>query len=204
MTRCRIDDLCHNIRNFIVALKGMALEIERGVEADTPADDLLSITAKLKHRCQDLEQFLSHVLGRNGPDLREMAVRIAWAYLGTPYRWGGDDPIEGLDCSGFVIEVLKSVGVLPRFGDWSADSLYTHFSGLGLEVSHPVRGGLVFFFSGPRAIHVELCLDDRLTIGASGGSARTLTLSDAATQNAYVKIRPLASHTSPARFIDPF
>ena len=43
---------------------------------------------------------------------KNMAFEIAWHLLGTPYRWGGDDPILGFDCSGFIVEILKSVGVL--------------------------------------------------------------------------------------------
>ena len=30
----------------------------------------------------------------------------AMALLGTPYRWGGEDPATGLDCSGLVLFVV--------------------------------------------------------------------------------------------------
>jgi len=33
----------------------------------------------------------------------------------TFYLWGGDDPLAGFDCSGFVIEILKSVGILEEW-----------------------------------------------------------------------------------------
>lgn len=40
---------------------------------------------------------------------------IAQRYLGTPYRWGGESPSTGFDCSGFVQYVFSRVGVsLPR------------------------------------------------------------------------------------------
>ena len=54
--------------------------------------------------------------------MRSVATKVAWHYLGTPYIWGGDD-FSGFDCSGFVIEILKSVGILPRDGDWTAAML---------------------------------------------------------------------------------
>lgn len=40
----------------------------------------------------------------------------ALSLLGVPYRWGGDDPTRGLDCSGLVRHVFKAVGLadLPR------------------------------------------------------------------------------------------
>ena len=49
-------------------------------------------------------------------DKRELFVDVLWNYLGTWYSWGGDDP-EGFDCSGLVVEGLKSVGMIPRGGD---------------------------------------------------------------------------------------
>jgi peptidoglycan DL-endopeptidase CwlO len=45
----------------------------------------------------------------------ERVVAIAQRYLGTPYRWGGESPSTGFDCSGFVQYVFSRVGVsLPR------------------------------------------------------------------------------------------
>lgn len=36
-------------------------------------------------------------------------------YLGTPYKWGGDDMYNGVDCSGFVKNLYGKIGVsLPR------------------------------------------------------------------------------------------
>ena len=49
-------------------------------------------------------------------------MATALSYRGTPYVWGGDDP-SGFDCSGFVLECLKSVGLLPERADLTADRL---------------------------------------------------------------------------------
>ncbi len=36
-------------------------------------------------------------------------------YLGVPYKWGGTDPAQGLDCSGFTQRAFRDVGIeLPR------------------------------------------------------------------------------------------
>ncbi len=42
-------------------------------------------------------------------------TRLAMQYLGARYRWGGNDPRTGVDCSGFVKLVYEQLGVrLPR------------------------------------------------------------------------------------------
>ena len=134
--------------------------------------------------------------------MKDVATRIAWSYLGTPYRWGGDDP-SGFDCSGFCIEILKSVDKLPRDGDWTAAGLWKVF--VGNRVTVPAEGCLVFWRNTTEEIiHVEYCLDDELSIGASGGGSRTKTEQDAYDQNAYVKIRPFKSRHGLAGFVDPF
>jgi cell wall-associated NlpC family hydrolase len=132
---------------------------------------------------------------------REIAERVAWSFLGKPYIWGGDDPIAGFDCSGFVIEILRSVGILPRAGDWTAAQLMDKFP----IVSNPTNGCLVFWENAEKkVIHVEYCLDSRLSIGASGGGSKTITVEDAIKQNAYIRIRPFRERTGIAGYCDPF
>jgi cell wall-associated NlpC family hydrolase len=42
-------------------------------------------------------------------------TRLAMRYLGVRYRWGGNDPRTGMDCSGFVKLIYEQMGVrLPR------------------------------------------------------------------------------------------
>jgi hypothetical protein len=56
--------------------------------------------------------------------LRAKAAEYVWTFLGLPYRWGGDDPIQGFDCSGLIVEVLQAVGLLPHGSDLTANGLY--------------------------------------------------------------------------------
>lgn len=138
-------------------------------------------------------------------DNKQIAINIAWKFLGTPYIWGGDDAMGGFDCSGFVIEVLKSVGVLPRRGDWTAQGLWDRLQP-DFQVEKPDEGCLVFWenLAKVRIIHVELCLNNEVSIGASGGGSKTLTLEDAIKQNAFVKVRPFRSRSNIRGFVDPF
>lgn len=131
----------------------------------------------------------------------EIATQVAWSYLGRFYRWGGDDP-GGFDCSGFVIEILKSVGKLPRTGDWTAQGLYDHFA--DQKCLNSQEGCLVFWQGRTKIVHVEYCLTESLSIGASGGGSKTKTEADAIAQNAFIKIRPFASRPQVRGLVDPF
>ncbi|NVN90970.1 MAG: C40 family peptidase [Desulfuromonadales bacterium] len=48
-------------------------------------------------------------------DMGFIAARTAERFVGIPYRWGGDNVVEGMDCSGFVRAVYNLCGVsIPR------------------------------------------------------------------------------------------
>ena len=135
--------------------------------------------------------------------LRAIAVDYGRAFLGTPYRWGGDDPMSGFDCSGFVVEVLQGVGILPHNRDYSAHDLLTIFRP-GI-VAGGYAGCLAFWLDDlGRATHVMLMIDNGLVMGAAGGGSSTITASDAIRMNAFLKIRPLSYRKGTLVIIDPF
>lgn len=53
-------------------------------------------------------------MGHNNLLARESAVLLALDLIYEPYVWGGDNPDEGMDCSGFVGYWLKQLKVIPR------------------------------------------------------------------------------------------
>lgn len=119
------------------------------------------------------------------------------AQLGRPYRWGGDDPLQGFDCSGLINEAAQSVGLLGRSEDRTAAAWFTHTR----PITRPPRpGDLLFWMNDAGAVvHVEavdtvLTNGTIITVGASGGTAATNTPAAAVTQNAYVKRRPARPH----------
>ena len=136
----------------------------------------------------------------------DIVLRLAFDKIDKPYIWGGDDGIAGWDCSGLVIELLQSVGLLPHNFDTTALGLYKYF--IGKFTNIPSAGCLAFWGkSVDKIIHTELCFNHYLTIGASGGGSKTLTKEDAIKHNAYVKMRPLydnARRTNPVALVNPF
>jgi len=135
--------------------------------------------------------------------LRAKAAWYATRFIGTPYVWGGDDPMAGFDCSGLVVEVLQAVGRLAHGQDYSAHDLYTIFKPFQVDQGYP--GCLVFWLNDQgKARHVEMMIDNDLLVGASGGGSSTQTLADAIRQNAFIKMRPLRYRGDNFKIIDPF
>lgn len=52
---------------------------------------------------------------RGGMSLRAAVADYGLNFKGTPYKWGGNDLMGGIDCSGFVKQLFGKIGIdLPR------------------------------------------------------------------------------------------
>jgi hypothetical protein len=128
-----------------------------------------------------------HRLPRRAPEtIGTRAVQYARRLVGIPYRWGGDSPNTGFDCSGLVRFVYGHFGVaLPH-------SSYADFD-LGTRVSRgSLRPGDLVFFDGVG--HVGLYIGDGRFIHAphTGTSVQVTSLSDPWYRAAYDGARRLA------------
>ena len=135
--------------------------------------------------------------------LRNRAVLYLEKWIGHFYLWAGDDP-SGFDCSGLIVEVLQSVGLVRHGLDMTADTLYRKFKDRKRDQGY--KGCLVFWLDSARkrAVHVEMMVDEHHTVGASGGGSKTKTIADAVRDNAFVKMRPLGYRGLNYRICDPF
>jgi len=129
----------------------------------------------------------------------------AMSFNGTPYRWGGDDPMGGLDCSGLCLELLQSAGIIPGNIDLNAQGIYTRLTIDGCPVNPEADfGALAFFGKDATAIsHVGFCLNQYEMIEAGGGGSKTKHIKDAMRDNAYVRVRPITNRSDRVAFVKP-
>lgn len=98
---------------------------------------------------------------------RDSAVEYLKKWLMVPYGWGMDD-FSSMDCSGLIMEVLKSVGRFGERRDLTADGLFHLYE--RLAVQNPYKGCLIFWLdkNNGKAKHVAMMVDERFLIHAAG------------------------------------
>jgi len=134
---------------------------------------------------------------------KRIFMSVAVSHLGEPYLWGGDDPV-GWDCSGLVLECLKSVDRWPENKDATADGIKNSFT-VNKFTNKPDTGVIVFFCDDDqRAYHVAICLYPNRIIEAGGGDHTVTTPEIASQKNAYVRVRPFRYDPNHHLLVDPF
>lgn len=119
----------------------------------------------------------------------ELLLSYAMSFLNAPYKYGGET-IDGIDCSGLVQAILRSVGIDPP-GDQTAQALLDYFDKNGTYNKFGL-GSIAFYGKSTTNVsHVAFMIDNYRTIEAGGGDAYTLTRADAISKNAFVRIRLL-------------
>jgi cell wall-associated NlpC family hydrolase len=115
----------------------------------------------------------ARVVGRpaaNPENRGQQIARIARQLVGTPYRYGGEDPTEGFDCSGLVFFTHRQVKLsIPR----TSKAQYRAARPVSLPQAQP--GDLVFFTDRTKLSHVGIYLGDKRFVHAPA-SGRTVSV----------------------------
>lgn len=121
--------------------------------------------------------------------LLNQMIEYSKLFVGKPYIWGGNGP--QFDCSGFVQELLASIGLDPK-GDQSSQTLHDF-----LVHDHRFKqgqgvGALLFYGKNVGGIyHVSMQINQGQMIEAGGGDSTTLTIGEASRRGAMVRVRPI-------------
>lgn len=118
------------------------------------------------------------VAGTPRADAANAVLFRAMSLVGTPYRYGGNTPEGGFDCSGLVGYVFRdAAGVqLPRSSAAMSEIGERKLAGDTLQ-----SGDLVFFRAGRKVSHVGIYVGQRRFVHApnSGGTVRLDSLDGA-------------------------
>lgn len=132
-------------------------------------------------------------------------IDVAKSCLNIPYKWGGKNPLTGLDCSGFVEWCLMSVGFDPP-GVNNAQALHDWLmkQEQNSRGSFLDAGTICFYGESPEKItHVSLMINPHQIIEAGGGGSETVDLAHAQARGACVRIRPFGHRRDLVMVITP-
>jgi cell wall-associated NlpC family hydrolase len=133
-------------------------------------------------------------------------IDYAKMFIGTPYIWGGNGPLSGFDCSGFVQYVLDSCGMDPK-GDQTSQSLFDYFEKQegSVNLIRPKPGALLFYGKTESIItHIAIGIDQYRIIESGGGGRSCRSAEDAKKLDACVRIKPFGHRSDLVKIIMPY
>lgn len=150
----------------------MAPEVIEETGSPEPVTDLWLAKASQEREIQAAQEPESQPDG-----LTLKILESAHSYLGTRYRFGGNSPEEGFDCSGFVQHVFGENGI--ALGRSSREQAR---QGMHVPLSALKPGDLIFFNmrhrKHPRIDHVGLYIGDGQFIHAASSRSRQIKIED--------------------------
>jgi cell wall-associated NlpC family hydrolase len=125
---------------------------------------------------------------------QQMFLNYLLMFIGTPYKLGGNVTQDGgIDCSGLVLEGLRSIGKWGK-GDDTAQGIFNKFKNQTKLKDMYAPGRLLFFGeSSEKITHIAVCLNDYQMIEAGGTD-----------KDGMVRIRPLSWRSDMIAILDIF
>ena len=139
-----------------------------------------------------LPNFVDHSIGREEISIQAMSL------VGVPYRWGGNTPDAGFDCSGlvhYVVQRAASVNLPRTTADMSS-------RGTSIDPDEIAAGDLVFFNTTGRAhSHVGIYVGKLRFVNApsTGGTVRLDYLTNPYWAKHFDGIRRVAPPLAPSK-----
>lgn len=117
------------------------------------------------------------------------------AFIGTPYIYGGDNPLIGFDCSGLVSEGHRAYGLIGFRERFSSQYFFDKYAAKYIPRTngHIQRNDILFFGKEGKIKHVAIALNQDQMIEAGGGDEYTIDISAAGKYDAFVRIRPISN-----------
>ena len=158
-------------RKIMLAKVGPTLEKKvqsaQQPDMDGEDDDILdeSLAALSPVEAENALASSAELLGKwHNPEEKKLFVKVATAFLGAPYRWGGVS-LKGLDCSAFVKKIYELFDVtLPRTAREQA------YVGTAVAREDMIEGDLVFFNTRRSFGHVGIYIGNNEFVHASSGN----------------------------------
>lgn len=157
-------------RKIMLAQAGLTLEkkVKSAQQPDMDEeDDMLDDppTAISPVEAENALASSAELLGKwHNPEEKKLFVKVATAFLGAPYRWGGVS-LKGLDCSAFVKKIYELFDVtLPRTAREQA------YVGTTVAREDMIEGDLVFFNTRRSFGHVGIYIGNNEFVHASSGN----------------------------------
>ncbi len=134
------------------------LSRKEAVELEAAGDEEMAAAAETA--AASLEEARA---GENVANRRQQVVDYSMQFLGCSYRYGGSNPLTGVDCSGFTSFVmLNGAGVsVPRTSGGQASA------GIAVTAAQMQPGDLVCYGSGSSVNHVGMYIGNGQIIHAS-------------------------------------
>ncbi len=142
----------------VTSIEGDWVEVEVDDETGYVSKDYVALSEKLP----TAKTITEVKYGTGVSDVRVSLVQYALQFVGNRYVWGGESLTNGVDCSGFTMQIYARYGVYLPHSSKSQPGCGTKINALDAQ-----PGDLFFYGSGKSINHVAIYIGDGQIVHAS-------------------------------------